>query len=505
MDRTDVHMTTQTLPGADTRLVATALAATIGLLWVMPLASSLWLDELGTAWVIEDDLSTAIERAWTYHGQTPLYYVITWSISQVAGASEAVLRVPSLTATVGAAVLTFRIASRHFGRDAAFLALATFVVLPGIVFHASDARPYGMALFSVLLCTTALEAWVEKRTFSAAAWYGGAAALVVYVHFVSSTILIAHGIFIGYLISRERGDRDRIMAWIRQSSVATSVLAVAIAPTLVQVSRLLNRRDELVFTQSPALAQLLDVWVLPLAALPLLAVVLWTADRRPAGTTRVSRTSVVLMGLGFIIPPVALFALGSATDLVLWFPRYWLAAVPFGAMLFGTAIHSLLYAPRSTTVVVLSILIVGMASEARPGHFSEDWRSAATAAESLVESEATPVLVFSNLAEAENPTYLGDPEHRAYLLSPISYYGVRGSLQPLAGVRSPEDFELRTVPTLADLADHDTIVLIANQRDGELLTSFVSGWFAANNFRLETFSSHGEVHVTRFSRSWLDD
>ena len=42
-------------------------------LWLLPLSSSLWLDETLTWWVIKDGAGHAIGRAFTYQ-QSPLYY-----------------------------------------------------------------------------------------------------------------------------------------------------------------------------------------------------------------------------------------------------------------------------------------------------------------------------------------------------------------------------------------------------------------------------------------------
>ena len=64
----------------------TALLA-IGL-WLWPLRSSLWTDELGTWWVIKDGLGDAIDRALTFHGQSPLFYVLLWGTRHVAGRSR---------------------------------------------------------------------------------------------------------------------------------------------------------------------------------------------------------------------------------------------------------------------------------------------------------------------------------------------------------------------------------------------------------------------------------
>ena len=67
------------------RWLAILTAVVIVSLWLMPLSSSLWLDELGTWWVVKDGAGDAIDRALTFHGQSPLYYLIVWSARVVGG------------------------------------------------------------------------------------------------------------------------------------------------------------------------------------------------------------------------------------------------------------------------------------------------------------------------------------------------------------------------------------------------------------------------------------
>jgi len=40
------------------------------------LCASLWIDEFGTFWVVEHQLTTTLLRSWQFQGQSPLYYVL---------------------------------------------------------------------------------------------------------------------------------------------------------------------------------------------------------------------------------------------------------------------------------------------------------------------------------------------------------------------------------------------------------------------------------------------
>ena len=95
-------------------------------LWLVPLFSSLWLDELGTYWVVKDGLGDTVHRALTFHGQSPLYYSIVWAARSLGGNSEAVLRLPSLIATAASLVLLYRLARNLISREAARLTVIAF-------------------------------------------------------------------------------------------------------------------------------------------------------------------------------------------------------------------------------------------------------------------------------------------------------------------------------------------------------------------------------------------
>jgi len=69
------------------------------------LSASLWIDEFGTFWVVEPNLTTTLLRAWQFQGQSPLYYVLAWIPIHVVGELETALRAPSLVLRVPSALL----------------------------------------------------------------------------------------------------------------------------------------------------------------------------------------------------------------------------------------------------------------------------------------------------------------------------------------------------------------------------------------------------------------
>ncbi len=85
-------------------------------LWLRPIASSFWEDELVTWWVIDGSFREMLHRSYAFQGQTALYYPVAWLVRQI-GDKEWVLRLPSLIAIVIAAFLLFRLATRLLDRE----------------------------------------------------------------------------------------------------------------------------------------------------------------------------------------------------------------------------------------------------------------------------------------------------------------------------------------------------------------------------------------------------
>ncbi len=182
-------------------------------LWLMPLSSSLWLDELGTWWVVKDGAGDAIDRALTFHGQSPLYYLIVWSARVVGGRSEVVLRLPSLVAAGVSAFLLYRLARTLISREAARLTVLVFAATQTVAFGASEARPYAIATMVTIASTLALVRWLDDgRRWSRALVYALLAIAVVWMHYLFALVLVAHGVYA--LIRLRRGETaPPLAAW----------------------------------------------------------------------------------------------------------------------------------------------------------------------------------------------------------------------------------------------------------------------------------------------------
>jgi len=119
------------------------LVLTVVRLWLMPIGSSLWLDETGSYYLATEGWSDYIAGRLP-HMQTPLYTALIHVLATIGGRSEVLIRLPSLIAMILAAVILYRIAARFGDQESCLIASAIFVVVPDNAFAAADARPYAL-------------------------------------------------------------------------------------------------------------------------------------------------------------------------------------------------------------------------------------------------------------------------------------------------------------------------------------------------------------------------
>ncbi len=216
-------------------------AVVIGALWLVPLFSSLWLDELGTYWVVKDGLGDAVHRALTFHGQSPLYYSIVWAARSVGGNSEAVLRLPSLIATAASLVLLYRLARTLISREAARFTVLAFAATQMVAFEASEARPYALATLAVIASTYALVRWLDDGgRWSLALVYALLAITVVWMHYLFALVLVAHALYA--LIRLRRGETE---VSVRRLAAVAVIVTAGIVPLAIQLASLWDRRSTL--------------------------------------------------------------------------------------------------------------------------------------------------------------------------------------------------------------------------------------------------------------------
>ncbi len=407
----------------DPFVVAVTAVVALGL-WIRPLVTSLWLDELGTWWVVKDGLQDAIDRAIEFHGQSPAYYVTAWASTTLFGKSELALRLPSLIAMAVATVLVYRLVLRLFDRETARLALFTFVASGPIAFAASDARPYACAIAALLAATVALVRWLDEGADRWGVAFVLLAGLAIWFHYLVALGFIAHAV---YAAVRIRAGESRV-SWGRLALAAAGLL-VLVLPLAAQFASLWGRRGSLTTPDDPSPPDLFLALVAPVGPVALL---LGALLARVTGAISLSRVparhhTLAVLAPWLIVPPAFLFFLSVGTPLKLMSARYYLSAAPAAAIFLAWAIRAI--EPSTARRIVAGVLaICSVAAYGESLKYGEDWASAA----SFVRSSAgpdTPVFIHPAFVESSQIDWLRDPVRRSYLTSPVAFYPMAGDLR----------------------------------------------------------------------------
>ena len=162
------------------------------------ISASLWLDEFGTFWVVENDLITAFRRAWQFQGQSPFYYVLAWIPVHLIGESEAALRAPSLIFGCVFVAALYAAARLLSGPTAGlYAALFSWLSVPCIT-SSAEARPYALVLASLAIALLGYQWAVSSGDrWGRVLWTLGGAA-VAWSHYVQYPTVI--GLFVAYLL-----------------------------------------------------------------------------------------------------------------------------------------------------------------------------------------------------------------------------------------------------------------------------------------------------------------
>jgi 4-amino-4-deoxy-L-arabinose transferase-like glycosyltransferase len=122
-----------------------------GVLRIINLNQSVWLDEATTA------LTTALTLRQFFSGfivsdfHPPLYYLLIKFWVMIFGSSEVSVRIPSLLFSVGSVYLTYLVAKKLFDEKAGLIAAILIAVNGLSVYYAQEARSYSMTTFLALL------------------------------------------------------------------------------------------------------------------------------------------------------------------------------------------------------------------------------------------------------------------------------------------------------------------------------------------------------------------
>jgi Dolichyl-phosphate-mannose-protein mannosyltransferase len=469
-------------PARCNRLLAVLLFLCIARLWLMPLPSSFWLDEMATIFVVrhgagDPSLAVAAPQAWR-----SLYYYLPRAAQALLGFSEIAYRLPSILAMAAALFFIARLAAKlihpHAGWFAAFACLA----LGGINYEAGDARPYALGISVAAASLYFLVSWLDAARWRDALLFVILAATLWRVHLLFWPMYL---VFALYALVRQgtatNGDRQP-HARLRVLAIF-AVVAAALTPVLLDALTLYREARVHAFAPPPGARQFAASlkWPLLLAcgggAWMLARALRWKPEREP-----LAPAAVALIAGWWLCQPLCLGALSQFTAASVFVPRYLALSLP-GAALAATAAASR-FIPAARWKRAAAILAIGALAwlgqwrHVWPAHHNSDWRGAAHEVNRLA-TPATPVICPSPFVEAMPPVWHPGYPLSGFLYAHLAVYPVRGRIYGFPFASSAEADEFAQRLTADVLARSDRFVIY--------------GWLPQANFWMDWFRQRPEL------------
>jgi hypothetical protein len=406
-----------------------ALALSIST-WFIAVRAPLWLDETCSYWQIVAGFSKIMSRQIVFF---PAYSYILWFSTKIIGSSEIALRVPSILAMFGAVYLLYLAARELFDRDVSLIATIIFCLHPIVVFAAIDVRSYAFAALATNVSILIVFRLRHNDSNWLAALFGLSAAWIVWFHYLFATILPA--LVLCFFVIKA-GDRKTL--W-RQFGVAMVAFALAFLPVIPRLLYLFRTSGSHVFETAPSV--MAPPWTLapgePWVVVGLIAFAM--AALAAVGGTRFSRKIHlegwhILLCLSLaLIPLLILYGVSVATSLHVFSHRYRLIAVP-GISLCWAKLFSVIRPRAARSVLCLGLVAVtAYLSYNSPssGQHLYSWKYALQAVEMSASTDKAPVLICSDLPEADYETMPLDSAKESSLFAPLSYYRLSVPVVPL--------------------------------------------------------------------------
>ena len=463
-------------------------------LWVRPIASSFWEDELVTWWVIDGSFREMLHRSYALQGQSALYYPVAWLVRHL-GDEEWVLRLPSLIAMAAAAYLLFRLATRLLDRELGRMAVLAFVLWPGIAFEASNARPYAIAVLVTVASMFALITWLDRGSRASMVVWIVLTALLAYAHIVFVLAIPAQLL---YAIMRRHDASTRVSA---RAIVAGFALVAALDLGLIpQLIGIFDRRGSLVLPTVLSFDWFGNLLIpaVFVSALVVGGTIAWATASITVEPLGIDRSAVVLVLTWLLIPliVVAVLALTTSVRLLEW--RYVLMAAPAGALVVAAILRAIHPSPaRRIIAALLAVFTVWAGAGALKA--GEDWRWAAATAQAASDTHSV-MLLHPGLVESGQLDWFSDPEKWSYLMNPTAYYDFPGPVEPVPYVASADSEAFLSRELAALPASVDRIIYVTRFPGAGFLT-YLQGWASASGWDVTQTQGRGNMVVMTLERS----
>ena len=494
-------------------LLPALLTLTVVRLWLMPLGSSFWIDEMGTVFVArhgaaDPSLSVAPQVALS------IYYYLPRLAASLFGSSEAVYRLPSVLAMAIAVALVARVAARLIHPRAAWFAAFACVAISGIDYQAVDARPYALGTCVSAAGVLFLVRWLDEARWPDGVLFALFAGLLWRVHLIFWPFYL---VFAVYALARLLR-RETPAGWLRTAAVF-ALAGLTLLPVLADALALFRDAKAHVIVKPPSLHEFehslrWNVVLICAAAAWLLSTKVGQAIRLPPSEPRtsesgashprpphISPTSWILFLAWWLCQPLCLFAFSWLTGNSVFVRRYLFLMLP-GAALTATAAVAYFTPPPRMKFLAAALAAIGLAAlgdwgHLWPAHEHSDWRGAARKVNQLTLGPDTPVICPSPFIEARPPVWRPDYHMPGFLYSHLPGYPIAGKVCLFPFETSPEAERYAAELTRGPLSASRRFLLYG----GNGATRFWRKWFTARP-ELAGWRSvrlpYGDVDVIQF-------
>jgi Dolichyl-phosphate-mannose-protein mannosyltransferase len=395
--------------------------------WFLAIRAPLWLDETGSYWNIAGGFRQIWARSIELNS-FPAYYYILWLTNLLFGSKEIVFRVPSVLAMGATTYVVYRCGRELFSREVALIAAVLFILDRRIVFEAIDVRPYSFALLMTSLAIFSFIRWSKTNRSLYAAVFGTACAWIFYFHYLFGCIVAAFAIC--YLIDRGRA---ALVEW-RQVGIAAGCFALLIIPVCARLWYLHQTRNTHVFAEAPAFRSFLRALAAGVVPFVFLGIgVIAAATRKLSKPTGESLRQFFVCGTLAFVPVAILYGITLATPLHVFVERYEAVAVPGIALSWAWLLT--LVDSRPLRLLCCAALVTwgayGYYTSPRAGLHGFTWKYALEFADANAARDGAPLLICSDLPEADFQSMPAGPASESVLFSPLSYYKIRARVVPM--------------------------------------------------------------------------
>ncbi len=341
----------------------------------------LWYDETYNAYLVGRPWRELLHVASRSEPAQALYLVLLKPWSELVGASDATLRIPSVIFAAGAAAAVTVLGRELLGRRAGLLAGLLLATNGFVVAWSQQARTYAFAVLAVTV--TSLLFVQARRSGSTARWaaYGIAAGLAPWCHFYVAIVVVAQLLT---LLQRPRPPR-------RPVAVAAGIALLGWIPLALYVVD--GTRENVEWIPSPSLDVVATSLHRPSGSNPLLlaaavagVVVLVRSRRGPDGGWRLT------LLVGWVALPL-LIGTCAAVFRPFLVPRYAIVIAPALALLAAAALDRI-GGRRIRVAAVVAVLTIGVWQTVDwYRRTPSDWRKAGELATTAHARGATVVLI----------------------------------------------------------------------------------------------------------------